>query len=161
MKIAVTGHRPNKLWGYKLEQPAYRELYRRLQQVVLEHNGTHLISGMALGVDTVFALLALNMPGVTLECAIPCSNQTARWLNKTDVERYNAILSRADVVTYVSREPYTAGCMQARNEYMVNTCDLLIAVWDGSRGGTANCVNYAKTVSKPIVVINPREIDGV
>lgn len=40
---------------------------------------------------------------------------------------------------------------------MVDRCDRLIAVWDGSNGGTGNCVKYAKEVGKPIVVINPTE----
>jgi uncharacterized phage-like protein YoqJ len=34
--------------------------------------------------------------------------------------------------------------LQKRNEWMVDHCDLLIAVWDGSEGGTANCVRYAR-----------------
>ena len=45
--------------------------------------------------------------------------------------------------------------MQTRNEWMVNHCDKLIAVWNGSDGGTGNCVNYAKSINKEIIYINP------
>ena len=37
--------------------------------------------------------------------------------------------------------------MPTRNEYMVDLADKIIAVWDGSNGGTANCVKYAEKVS--------------
>ena len=29
-------------------------------------------------------------------------------------------------------------------------CDLVLAFWDGSSGGTGNCVRYAGKVGKPI-----------
>lgn len=48
--------------------------------------------------------------------------------------------------------------MQKRNEYMTDNSDIVIAVWDGSKGGTANCVRYAKKLNKEIIVINPKEI---
>jgi nucleoside 2-deoxyribosyltransferase len=51
-----------------------------------------------------------------------------------------------------------AKCMQDRNIWMVDHCDALIAVWDGTSGGTANCVGYAKRVGKPIVYIDPTNI---
>ena len=45
--------------------------------------------------------------------------------------------------------------MQKRNEYMVDLADRVIAVWDGSKGGTANCVKYAEKVGKEIIRIEP------
>jgi len=48
--------------------------------------------------------------------------------------------------------------MQKRNEYMVDNADIVIAVWDGTKGGTCNCVRYAKKLGKDIVIINPKEI---
>ncbi len=41
---------------------------------------------------------------------------------------------------------------------MVNNCDMLIAVWDGSDGGTANCVKYAQSKGVDIRIINPKEL---
>ena len=48
--------------------------------------------------------------------------------------------------------------MQKRNEYMVDKCDILLAVWDGSAGGTNNCVKYARKLDKEIIIIDPRKI---
>lgn len=45
---------------------------------------------------------------------------------------------------------------QQRNQWMVDRADAVLAVWDGSPGGTANCVNYARKVGKPITIIDPR-----
>jgi uncharacterized phage-like protein YoqJ len=50
--------------------------------------------------------------------------------------------------------------MQDRNIWMVDHCDALIAVWDGTSGGTANCVRYAQKVGKPIVFIDPYDLGG-
>jgi uncharacterized phage-like protein YoqJ len=49
---------------------------------------------------------------------------------------------------------YTAAVMQKRNEWMVDNCNMLITVWDGASGGTANCVRYAKHTDKKIIRIN-------
>jgi uncharacterized phage-like protein YoqJ len=58
----------------------------------------------------------------------------------------------------VTDAPYRAELMQIRNEWMVDRCDLLIAVWNGTPGGTANCVAYAKKEGCPIDYIDPSRI---
>ena len=50
---------------------------------------------------------------------------------------------------------YTPACLQLRNEYMVDHADELIAVWDSSPSGTANCVNYAKRKNVPVTIVPP------
>jgi O-acetyl-ADP-ribose deacetylase (regulator of RNase III) len=68
------------------------------------------------------------------------------------------IVKQADTVTYVSKLLYKPYLMQKRNEYMVNQCNELIAVFDGTQGGTANCVKYAEEKGKKIVTVNPNEL---
>lgn len=113
---------------------------------------------MALGVDTVFALATLELKdegyGIKLHCAIPCKNHSCKWI-KESVDQYNEILSKADIVKLVSAEEYKPWLMQKRNEYMVNLADKVIAVWNGSSGGTANCVRYAKSIGREIIMIKP------
>ena len=65
------------------------------------------------------------------------------------------ILEKADIVTMVTDAPYTPSCMQQRNEYMVNHSDKVIAVWNGSSGGTKNCIDYAKNRKKEIIWFFP------
>ena len=53
--------------------------------------------------------------------------------------------------------PYAVWKMQKRNEWMVDNCDAVIAVWDGAPGGTANTVDYARKLGKSVLVIDPVE----
>jgi uncharacterized phage-like protein YoqJ len=43
--------------------------------------------------------------------------------------------------------------MQTRNKWMVDHSDMVLSLWDGSAGGTANCIEYARHVDKPVVNI--------
>lgn len=156
MKIAVTGHRPNKLWGYDLNNPKYKDLYLCIQKVLITNKCDYAISGMALGVDQVFAICAIKNK-IYLECAIPCLKHSKMW-KKESVDLYNKILSKSQKQTLVSPTAYNNVCMQIRNEYMVDNCNILLAVWDGSNGGTGNCVKYAQSIGKEIIRINPNEI---
>lgn len=166
MRIALTGHRPNKLGGYDLHSELNMKIARQLREYILEmlrsHQQVTIISGMALGADTLWALVALKLrkeyPGrVLLHCAIPCAEHYSKW-NKASTKQWQDIVDEADSVYYVSNEAYTDSCMQDRNIYMVDNCDLLVAVWDGTKGGTGNCVVYAKEVNKEIVQFNPKEM---
>ncbi|MNP85294.1 hypothetical protein D3C76_1849670 [compost metagenome] len=49
--------------------------------------------------------------------------------------------------------------MQKRNEWMVDNSKFIISVWDGTKGGTGNCVKYAENKNKHISNINPKEIN--
>lgn len=158
MKICVTGHRPNKLYGYNLSDPRWQKLKEQFKQILKENNCDETITGMALGVDTVFALAVLELKDegydIKLHCAIPCKNHSCKWI-KESVDQYNEILSKADIVKLVSDEEYKPWLMQKRNEYMVNLADKVIAVWDVSSGVTANCVRYAKSIGREIIMIKP------
>ena len=68
----------------------------------------------------------------------------------------SVLLAKAKAVTVVCEGSYAPSKMQERNEWMVDRCDKLIAVWDGSAGGTGNCVKYAESVGKDIFYISPR-----
>jgi hypothetical protein len=44
---------------------------------------------------------------------------------------------------------------------MVDASSIVIAVWDGSTGGTANCIGYARRCNKHIIYINPKQLEAV
>lgn len=157
-RICVTGHRPGKMYGYDLSDTRWVALKERFREILLKENCGEAISGMALGVDTVFALAVLELKEegypIRLHCAIPCRNQSKRWF-RASVDLYNQILAKADIVRLVSDEEYKPYLMQKRNEYMVDLSDKVIAVWNGSAGGTGNCVAYARKKGKEILRILP------
>ena len=45
--------------------------------------------------------------------------------------------------------------MQLRNIWMVDRSQYIIGVWDGTEGGTANCIEYAKKKDINILIIKP------
>jgi|688.fasta_scaffold40197_4 uncharacterized phage-like protein YoqJ len=154
MKIAVTGHRPNKLGNeYSMDGPVSKRITSSLTDFVLSQKPEMLISGMALGVDLLFAKVAIEHR-IPFTAAVPFIGQELRW-PQCSRDRYAQILSLASEVVVVCPGGYSAFKMQKRNEWMVDHCDLLIAVWDGTSGGTANCVQYAQSTSKEIFRINP------
>lgn len=160
MKICVTGHRPNKLFGYSLLDTRYIELEQRFRDLLINNNCTEAITGMALGADMVFAITVLKLKlerDIKLHCAIPCRNHGSNW-TKAYQNLYAYILAHANTVKLVTDAEYDPYLMQKRNEYMVDHADKVIAVWDGSKGGTYNCVKYAEKQGKEIIRIDPREI---
>lgn len=163
MKIGVTGHRPSKLpdFGYDYTASKWIKLKEYFKQILIRYECEEGICGMALGVDTVFALAVIELQEegfpIKLHCAIPCLNQSCRWPLKSQ-KLYDEIIAKADIVKTVTEKKYSPYLMQLRNEYMVDISDIMIAVWDGSTGGTGNCVNYIADKQKPMIWIKPESI---
>lgn len=145
-----TGHRPSKLpWGRDEADPRCQGLKVRLATALegaYQRGYRHFICGMAQGCDFYFFEAALELQGrhsqVTLEAAIPCEEQAARW-REEDRHRYFTLIERCNYETLVQHR-YTAGCMQRRDRYMVDRSSLLIAAYDGiTLGGTMYTLTYA------------------
>lgn len=157
-----TGHRPANLpWKYN-EQGLHFYLFKfKLMKIIkkaIKFGYTKFISGMALGADLICAELIVKIkkthPNIILECAIPCCNQSEKWSYKYK-NRYNNIICKADIVTYVSNKRYFNGCMQKRNIYMVDNSDFVIAIFNGKPGGTQTTIEYAKSLNKKIKILKP------
>ena len=162
LTCCFTGHRPQNLGfapGSAAETALKNRIGGELIRLITEQNVRHFISGMALGVDTYCAGIVLRLkeiyPAVTLECAVPCKGQEKHW-RKEDRETYAGILSRADRVT-VLQDRYTDFCMQLRDAYMVDKADIVLAVWNGRKGGTAYTVNCARKRGRTIIILPPVE----
>lgn len=154
MIAAFTGNRPDKLGGYNLPNPTYVHVCRQIGRTLQEVSPEKVISGMALGVDQWAAYIAHKL-GIPFIAAIPFINQECKWPEKSQ-KTYNQLLKLATEKVIVSPGEYSAAKMQIRNQWMVDHCDILIAVWDQSPGGTGNCINYAKSIGKEIIFIDPR-----
>lgn len=144
MLIAVTGHRPEKLGGYgkavfdKLTHFARIELGQ-----LSEHapNGFIIRTGMAQGWDQAVAQACIDLSIPFIAC-VPCDEQERLWPPAAKAY-YAKLLSRADSIVCRPGGEYAAWKMQKRNEFMVDNSKLLLGLWDGSAGGTANCIRYA------------------
>lgn len=168
--IAFTGHRPGNLpCRYDRNHACYKSIKERLLKVLIRaiDNGvTHFITGMAIGFDqwALECLLELRAKDYTftIVAAVPCKGQESKWPTESQ-QHYRALLKACDTVCYVTEQPYEDGCMEARNQWMVDKSIALIALYNGSQGGgTANCVKYAKSKNRPIYRIHPvdAKLDG-
>jgi uncharacterized phage-like protein YoqJ len=153
MIVAFTGHRPDKLGGYKLPNPTYLHVCQQIEKTLKELQPEKVISGMALGVDQWAANIAHRL-GIPFIAAVPFLGQEKAWPAASQ-KTFNALIKLASEVVYVSEGGYAAYKMQVRNEWMVDRCDKLIAIWDGTPGGTGNCVKYAQSKNKEIFYIKP------
>lgn len=157
MIISHTGHRPNKLpGGYDYAHPFYIALRTKLKELYLELKPDKAISGVAVGFDTIAAETCLEV-NIPLIAAVPFVGQENIWKEEAK-KRYKEILSKAEKVHIVCPGGYAAWKMQARNEFMNKNADVIIALWDGTTGGTYNCVENAKSLNKKIIIIDPKEI---
>ena len=159
---SFTGHRPHKLpWRYNEADERCVALKAVLTEQItaLTDTGmTDFYSGGADGVDCWAALIVLDLkkknPALNLHLILPHEGQADKWSNSAQ-ERYRYILEQADSIEYVSRE-YCDGCMLDRNHRLVETTDLLVAVYNGERrGGTAATVRYARKLGRRVIIVDP------
>lgn len=164
-KVMVTGHRPDKLFGYNIRADAYTPLRQQIDTVLLdiqkEKQSVACISGMALGADTIFAEEAIKL-GLRLLAYIPFKEQSRVW-NPADQKHWRDLLDMASfihitgVLSKGADKWEVSRLLQKRNCDMVDTCDRVIGIWNGDRnGGTFNCLRYAKEKNKEIIIINPK-----
>jgi uncharacterized phage-like protein YoqJ len=152
MIICGTGHRPNKLGGYGSEVADRLFMTARdflISRQVYGQSVTEVISGGALGWDQALAWAAVY-EDIPLTLALPFPGFHSKWPSQSQ-EGLELLVSKADQVIYVCDAGYAPWKMQKRNEWMVDQADKVLALWDGSPGGTANCVAYANKVKKPII----------
>jgi len=155
MIAAFTGHRPDKLGGWDPLHPVVGRVRKGIRDALARDCPLYAICGMALGVDTWAAetCVELDIPFIA---AVACDNVEARWPLPSQ-ERYRRLVEKAREVVVVSPGPYQPWKLQRRNEWMVDHCDRLYYVHDGSRGGTYNCLEYAAQVGRETCAIAWRD----
>lgn len=135
-----------------------------------------------LAVETIFGLRKNHCGWPTckisdpmIEVALPMARE--EYLNSFDPNHPEAKIQFEDLFK-MARRPITLGSKRLgvkfsnqvtgsnvrksaylnAGNYVVDNCDVLIALWDGQpsrgRGGTAEIVDYAKRMMRPIVVIS-------
>jgi uncharacterized phage-like protein YoqJ len=151
-RCCFTGHRPEKLLRSKEQITA--DLTAAIDNAISDGYRT-FISGMAMGVDIWAAQIVLEkktvLPGLHLICALPFPGFGDRWSSQwSDV--YNEIIRHADLVKSISPS-FSYASYQKRNEWMVDHSNRVIAVFNGSAGGTKNTMEYAQRNNVPCIEI--------
>jgi len=143
-----TGHR-------KLPEDKLEKITGKLDHAInlLAHVGyEYFICGGALGFDTLAAKRVLNAaktrPNVHLVLALPCRNQTEKWVKEEDgidaVREYHRIKGLASAIYYIE-DFYTPDCMNRRNRSMVERSSFCVAYYNGKfRSGAGQTFRMAK-----------------
>ncbi len=138
-KIVFTGHRHLR---FNVVAPALAGIHAKYPDAIW-------ITGGAIGLDSHAAEYA-HLHGIPLWLILSFSPKVmmAKW-NPTQVamlRSHIAYCSRFSVLSPV----YNASVYQDRNVRMVDLSTLLCAFFDGSPGGTANCVRYARSIGHQV-----------
>ncbi|MBU8803346.1 DUF1273 family protein [Bacillus subtilis] len=160
--VCFTGHRPNKLGGYDMKNPTMLKLKDKLLEVIEElitkEDKYRFITGGALG--TVQAaywcvhILKKKYPHIKNIIATPFKEQDKVWSAEQKMW-YKRMLDVSDEIINVEvldeykvsgDKPgeFSPVKMQKRNEYMIDNSEAIVAVYDGTKSGTRNCLNYAR-----------------
>lgn len=152
-RIAVTGHTDLS--------PATVPLVRQAIARQLADHAAHDLVGitcLARGADRVFAEAVLDHGG-RLEVVLPSADYRARKVKAEDATHFNSLLSRAALVHTLPFGEANRDAYEAANEMMLDSCDELLAVWDGGpgvdTGSTASAVAAARRRGLPVHVIWP------
>ena len=141
-RCCFTGHRPEKL--HAPESVILTALEKQIRAAITDAFVT-FITGMARGTDIWAAeiVLKLKKEGYPLHliAASPYDGFETSWSADWQ-HRYSAIMADADLVRFICPH-YSRACFQIRNEWMVDHCVRVIAVFNGEKGGTKNTIDYA------------------
>lgn len=160
---------PDKLWGYRLSSIKYQVLKNKLRDIVERALKTYthveLHSGLALGADTLWANLILELQAIYGDDAIsfiadiPSEKQADTWTKK-DYDTWNNFLTKANAVNNYYKEgmSYT-NALIARDNGIIDKCDLLIAVYDETIPTIKRTLDYATNTNTRIYCIKPSEIE--
>lgn len=147
--VAATGHR----------QPGRSDLNTRraLSALAAEwlrrEQPSRVIVGMAIGWDQAVAAAAV-LTGIPFTAAIPLPGQERKWPQVAQ-DRYHRLLRQADEVVLVTTMEGddilpVREAMMRRNRWMLDRADRVLALYDGSLGGTRNALKYAVNKGLPI-----------
>jgi hypothetical protein len=149
LRVGVTGHiRLTR----RSAPPIFRALITVLRDLLMRHGALHGVTCLAGGADRLFAWAVRDLAGtyeVVLAGAVDDGRQTQR------------LLRQAQQISHIRFHPRPESRYASASEQMLQRCDLLVAVWDGSkegpRGGTAHTVALAQELGKRLEVVWPDE----
>ena len=91
------------------------------------------------------------MNTIHLICALPHPDFETRWRAEWQ-RRYKTVLDHADLIKTIC-PTFSMSAYQKRNEWMVDHSSLVLALFNGQPGGTANTIAYAQRHGVKVMLI--------
>ena len=154
--IGVTGHRV---------LPKFSQICLRVREVisglVQQTDRLVILSPLAEGADRLVAIEVLKFPNTSLRVVLPLEveDYCQDFTSPASLAEFQSLLEQAEEVKVLAPAGNRNLAYEAAGRYVVDHCDLLIALWDGCKthnkqGGTAEIVAYAGNKQKPLYWIN-------
>lgn len=152
MKIGITGHQQlgseaTILW-----------LSETLKGIIRQYHIEVGITSLAIGADQLFAEV-LRKAHIPYIAVIPSNDYETTFQNTSDLEQYQEFLRNASEQILLPFEQPSETAFYEAGKQIVNMSDLMIAIWNGlpakGLGGTGDIVQYALSIKKPVVHLNP------
>jgi hypothetical protein len=161
LRVGVTGHRVI---------PDEAAIATRVDEVLVRLLGLlptelstpvllEIVSPLGEGADRIVAERALEIPDATLEVPLPleAADYEQDFDSASSRERFRALLGGAERVWVVNGGSDRVDAYGETGAYVVDSSDLLIAVWDGLEargpGGTGDVVQRAVQQRMPVFLI--------
>lgn len=163
--VCFSGHRPEKL---PLKGDGGSDVIRYLKSILYKEildsisaGYDRFITGLARGVDLWAGeiLMELKAQGENISI-IAVKPYMAHGDNFSGREKFTLgrLMNKADETVCLSNE-YKKGCLQLRNEYMVDHSGKLIAVVSDYRSGTGATIRYAEKQGIDVRVIDAKTFE--
>ncbi len=141
--VAVSGYKSFELGLFKQEDPAIvyikRAIEKELVSLIDEGLEWVLVSGQ-IGVELWAAEVVFELqheyPDLKLAVLTPFLNQEENW-NEHNKEYYEMVVSQADFVESLSKEPYKSPQQfRNKNQFFLQKSDCLLLVYDEEKEGS-------------------------
>ena len=153
IQVGVTGLR--NLTGFDLSV-LEEKICLELEELKKGHDQSIMLNSLAAGADQLCAQVGLSL-GYELICPLPFLEYRNDFTGK-ELELYDMLLRKASNNFFISDSSDIEKAYLAAGKYIVQNCDVLIAVWDGksqtSICGTAAVVAYAKSLGKEVRILS-------
>jgi len=154
--IGVTGHRI--LPKFSQTRLCVQEVVDRLVQ---QTGRLIVLSPLAEGADRLVATEVLKFPNTSLRVVLPLEieDYCKDFTSPASRTEFQVLLEQAEEVNVLAPTDTRNLAYEAAGRYVVDHCDLLIALWDGCKtynkqGGTAEIVAYARSKQKSLYWID-------
>jgi hypothetical protein len=153
LTIGVTGHRI--LTEIDKIRAGIAEAIKKIE-ATFPDRALLVLSPLAEGADRLVAGQVLKRPGAQL--IVPLPLEKSDYLTDFDTaasrQEFQEFLHRAQEVEQLPPAPSRDDAYEAVGQYILQNCDVLIAIWDGQgaqgQGGTGGIVAAARSRKKPI-----------
>lgn len=153
INIGITGHQ-------RLDDQAdWADVLEKIDAELIRH-GEHIvgITSLAIGADQLFADSVLEHGG-SLYVVVPFEGYETKFSEGPSRDAYVRLLAKASTMEILEKSGTEEEAYLAAGKRVVDLADEIIAVWNGQPaaglGGTADVVDYARSVGKPVTVITP------